>query len=77
MRPQRMQFSFSFQRGATNREMLLNVVSNQLAAGGGTAMTPQVLVAIDQYCTVMARKPDLTYSYWPVQSMQQIVKALD
>ena len=72
-----MSFNFPFNRGVTDREMLLSVVSNQLASGGGTTMSPKVIEAIDNYCTLASRKPIMDYNDWSVQSMQQIVSALN
>ena len=72
-----MQFSFSFNRAPTDREMMLSVVSNQLATGGGTEISPNIMAAVNNYCTITARKPAMNYGNWSVQSMQQIVNTLN
>jgi hypothetical protein len=73
-----LQWSFPFTRGLSERELMLSVVSNQLANGGGMTLSAQVLAAVKTYCAaVAARKPELAVNDRAIQSMQQIVKALN
>lgn len=73
-----LQSSFPLTRGPTDREMLLSVVSNQLVSGGGMVLSPKVMTAVEQYCVVLGnRKPEMNFSDRSVQTMLQIVSALN
>ena len=44
---------------------------------GNKRLTPQVLEAINDYCSMVSRRPAEEYNGWTVESMKQIVAALN
>ena len=44
---------------------------------GNERLTPQVLEAINDYCSMVSRRPAEEYNGWTVESMKQIVAALN
>lgn len=44
---------------------------------GRNRLTPQVLEAINDYCSMVSRRPAAEYNGWTVESMKQIVAALN
>ena len=73
-----LRFNFPLRGGATDRDMMLNVVSDQIRDGGGYVLTSKVTVAVEKYCVALAnRKPEINFSDRSIQAAQQIVSALN
>ena len=50
---------------------------NRAKEAGKKRLTPQVLEAINDYCSMVSRRPATEYNSWTVESMKQIVAALN
>jgi hypothetical protein len=51
--------------------------ANRVNEASTKILTPQVVVAITEYCNMVSRRPPAEYNGWTVESMKQIVAALN
>lgn len=65
------------QRALSDGEVLRSVTTTQPGSGGGKKLTPKIIEAINEYCSVISRTQPNTYNGWTVKSMQQIVAAIN
>ena len=69
--------SIPFERDRLETALLRNVISEQSNGSFSLEKTPKVLNAIDDYCSMVARRPSLNDNPWAVASMKQIVAVLN